>query len=142
MREPNNKAGIDKNKFVYFDQYETFFDYEGKCFLEGHAFRKEKAIVKIQNKKERRTIYRQACGGNAKGLKKNEIGLSRKDIGLLKANPPQCSLVVSRNVFTWIMFFWKHPNHATRVSFKMGLLSLTLGVISIVMGIISVIYMC
>jgi hypothetical protein len=41
------------------------------------------------------------------------------------------------NIWDTIMFYWDHPFHATRISFKTGILSLIIGVISIFISVIT-----
>ena len=40
------------------------------------------------------------------------------------------------NIWDTVMFYWNHPFHATRISFKVGLPSLLIGLISLIIGIL------
>ncbi len=95
-------------------------------------------IVKITY--QNYNIYRRYRQCSAKDLKKYQIGLTQRSISLLCSEKTILgSNQIQLSVGNEHDFFTNHPNHATRMSYKMSLESNKLGKFSIAIGIYSVI---
>lgn len=102
-------------------------------------------IVKISYKSK--SIYRRVELNSACGFVTNILALTPKSITELtnvvinstsiKSDRPQNGAKLTITVGCAVMYYWCHPNSATRMSFRLGLPSLIVGLISIVVSIIS-----
>ncbi|MDR0926410.1 MAG: hypothetical protein LBO69_01415 [Ignavibacteria bacterium] len=126
--------GVNPNdKFVYLDDGESIFDYDDKIILENHNFSKNHKILKVKSGDI--SIYRMAISGNAKWIKKDEVGITPRDKSLLGIKDNDANLSIEKtNTF---MFCWKYPISVVRISFKISLMSVLLGLISILVAVVS-----
>lgn len=116
--------------------YEQIFGkprYSDKKRLKLYAF------VKISF--EGRSIYRRYLTDNSiSGIQNNEVGLTPSSIRLLSTI--RNSQVVGKEVKVskgcWFMYYWSHPFHATRISFKVGFVALVLSILSFALSLFSV----
>jgi hypothetical protein len=91
------------------------------------------SVVKI--KYGRRIIHRSFQARSIKGLDSNNVGLSPSacmELGVELDSVPEKVVVCKGCRF---VFFWNHPNSATRVSFRIGLLSIFIGLICLIIAI-------
>ena len=79
---------------------------------------------------------------NSVGLQDNRVGLTSESIRILFDDLKDVSkeeIKISKgNMWDMILFYWNHPFHATRISFKVGLPALLISVISLIIGILSI----
>lgn len=95
------------------------------------------AIVRIEY--QGRKIRRRYQTDNTLGLTNNQVGLTSESARILFDDIDFSKEVVKvskGNICDTIMFYWDHPFHATRISFKVGLPSLLIGLISLIISII------
>ena len=89
-----------------------------------------------------RTIRRRYMSDNSVGLQDNRVGLTSESIRILFDDLKDVSkeeIKISKgNMWDMILFYWNHPFHATRISFKVGLPALLISVISLIIGILSI----
>lgn len=108
--------------------YEILF---GKKKKNAEQDRQRLSVVKI--KKGNRCIYRKFAARPIVGLDSKSVGLSPNSWQQLQLNNDNIVEVTPSCSFP---FFWYHPNSATRVSFRMGILSISLAIIGIVLSIV------
>ena len=96
------------------------------------------AIVRLEY--NGRIIRRRYQTDNTLGLTNTQVGLTSESARILFDDIPDVSKEVVKvskgNVWDTIMFYWDHPFHATRISFKVGLPSLLIGLFSLIIGIL------
>lgn len=121
--------------FMRTTEYEAIF---GKKKSKSSVRKKRLSVVKIVSDSGD-VVYRRYYGSSA--LPKENIGLSPNSImmlsdsGLTPFKKGQPSQVVSVSKGNYFMYYWTHSFHATRISFKFGMLSVILGIISIILSI-------
>ena len=86
-----------------------------------------------------RKIRRRYQTDNTLGLTNNQVGLTSESARILFDDMPDVSNEVIKiskgNIWDTIMFYWNHPFHATRISFKVGLPSLIIGVVALIVSL-------
>lgn len=86
-----------------------------------------------------RKIRRRYKCENLLGLNSDRIGLTSESVRILFddiQNPSSDQILVTKgNLWDIVMYYWNHPFHATRISFRIGLPSLLLGIVSIILSI-------
>lgn len=96
------------------------------------------AIVRIEY--QGRKIRRRYQTDNTLGLTNNQVGLTSESARILFDDMSDVSKEVVKvskgNIWDTTMFYWDHPFHATRISFKVGLPSLLIGLFSLIIGIL------
>ena len=96
------------------------------------------AIVRLEY--DGRKIRRRYQTDNTLGLTNTQVGLTSESARILFDDMPDVSKEVVKvskgNVWDTIMFYWDHPFHATRISFKVGLPSLLIGLLSLIISIL------
>jgi len=93
------------------------------------------SVVKITNEDSHRSIYRVYRGASVDGLDSKTVMLS--PAALQELDIDNCSnreVAVSQGS-RW-MFYRDHPNAATRISFRIGMLGVLIGLLSMVVSII------
>ena len=74
------------------------------------------------------------------GLTNNQVGLTSESARILFDDLPDVSREVIKiskgNIWDTIMFYWNHPFHATRISFKVGFPSLIIGILALIIGVL------
>lgn len=92
------------------------------------------SVVKISSLN--RVIYRQFAGRAILDLKDDCIGLSPNAWQLLQLDLRKCPCAeVKVEKGCKFMFYWRHSNSATRISFKLGLISIALAVVGIILTV-------
>ncbi|MBQ7020380.1 MAG: hypothetical protein IJN30_05200 [Bacteroidales bacterium] len=98
------------------------------------------AIVRLEYKG--RKIRRRYQTDNTLNLTNNQVGLTSESARILFDDIPDVSnevITISKgNIWDTIMFYWNHPFHATRISFKVGFPSLIIGIAALIIGIIGI----
>ena len=96
------------------------------------------AIVRLEYKS--RAIRRRYQYDSTLHLTSNQVGLTSESARILFDDVPDVSKEVVKvskgNIWDTVMFYWDHPFHATRISFKVGLPSLLIGLLSLIIGIL------
>jgi hypothetical protein len=118
----NSSSYIDEHQDVVWfnnNQYKLIF---GKPrAIDSHN--KLLAVVKINHgKKVIRRRY--MCDMSNVPLTNDELGLTSESTRILFDNTPASGELVSVEKGDWfdsILYYWNHPFHATRISFKIGL---------------------
>ena len=125
----HEESDIDSNaKALFFSkEYEQIFGKTKKSSSQKHQ---RLSIVKITHGK--RVIYRSFQARGVVGLDGNYIGLSPNawyELGLdEKVKDGQ---LVSVTKGWWFYYFWEHPNSATRMSFRIGIIAIFIGFVSL-----------
>ena len=117
------------------NQYEKFFNITYKA--EKYRPWKRK-IIKITNPVENSSIHRMFFGASNLEINGNQFFVPRPSQYMIAANKAGQTFKLKKgNKF---LFYWQHPFHNVRVSFKatliLGLISIILGVIAIIITII------
>lgn len=143
LKEVERKQGYE---FIIVDNEEKLKEYQDKVLLENSMYEKlfgkpfvefgfapwKRKIVKIEFKG--RKIYRMFVGGNAKGVKDKELGLTLGSVYLLFLNDADWkdSEKIKPDKGSKFLFYWNHPKHNVRVAFKLGFISVVLGIIGFI----------
>lgn len=144
IKNQPQSGNYDTVNYIYLEDGESKNDYDDKCFLENKSYHKNRRIIRItnfyeeNNRKKTKSIYRKAISGNRNiklgTTRKNEVGLLRKDLILLKiSQTDNANLKISRDIFCFFAFYIFNPSYATRIS----LISLFLGLLSVILAILS-----
>ena len=92
------------------------------------------AIVKISY--NGRTIRRRyMCDLQNVPLDNDSLGLTSETVRILFDDTPASSnrvIVTKGNLLDSILFYWNHPNHADRISFKIGFIALFISCLSLI----------
>lgn len=120
-------------------------EYEELVFLEPKDFElifrtrdgenkiKGLPIVKIMNPHNGKYVYRAFRTSHEIRGFKDYAGVSYTAIKQISDNSDELNTIdkvyISRGY--QVLFYWNHPNHATRIAIRMGTISIILGVISI-----------
>ncbi len=95
-----------------------------------------------------KSIYRRVELNGATGFLANILALTPKSVGELanivvdgenvKSDCPPKGEMLTITPGCVFMYYWRHPNSATRMSFRLGFPSLLLSIVSLVVGVYSV----
>lgn len=105
--------------------------------------RRRLAVVKITSPLTRRSIYRKyVFCQDYSGITDKNLALHPSSIRELGDNETivGSDVIVSRGCV--LCYFWKHPFHATRISTKLGIISILLAIISIAITIVLSCHCC
>lgn len=98
------------------------------------------AVVRLRYKS--RIIRRRYMCDQTLSLSDDRVGLTSESIRILfddKTDPSQKFITISKgNIWDVFMYYWNHPFHATRISFKVGFISILVGILSLVISVISI----
>lgn len=134
LRDYDAHEMLDKAIFWSRD-YTSIF---GKTLKDSNDSSKRLSIVKISY--NGKSIYRQYIAHPK--MEKAYIGLSPRSIRMLGNIGHNDSLKISVKKGCAICFYWTHPDNATRISVRLGFLSLVLGLLSIIQSILNIIGYC
>lgn len=102
--------------------------------------KKNKLLAIVRLEYNNKVIRRRYKYDNSLNIKGNRVGLTSESIRILfdgKDKVYQEEIRVSKgNFIDTIMFYWDHPFHATRISFKIGLPSLAISIVSLLLSIL------
>lgn len=127
------------------------FDIDSECcaYFQANAYKdifKKKKKDAPQNEQRlsvvkicrcNRKIYRKYITKSPKGLTKDDIVLSLnacQQLGIKKDDTDKNVCVMKS---WWFPFYWYHSNSATRISFRVGLISLFIGLLGVVLSVVS-----
>lgn len=99
--------------------------------------KKRHSIVKITNGSK--SIHRTLRAISTKDFSGNKIAMTSNSLYLLSeqgVSPDKINEVTIDNGCKFC-YYWFHPFHATRISYKLGLLGLMIGIASSILGILS-----
>lgn len=134
---PSDYAYEDLNDAAMFygHSYQTIF---GKKRSESTAAKKRLAIVKIR--KGKRVIHRRFLAEPMKGIGQNELALTPASIRELAihSNSDVVGHEVEVSKGCWFCYYWNHPFHATRISFRLGFPALVISIMSLIASIIAI----
>lgn len=133
---------VDGFVYLHTSLYRRIFD---RARNKSSDKRKQLSIVQITADNGKK-IYREFHGISIKDYKKHHIALTHNSLNLLnettddnRINEPTVLTLSNGNHFPFysLPFYWRHPDKAIRVSFKMGAISVFLGIVSFLLGCLS-----
>lgn len=152
----NESKEPDKNN-VYFEKYSLIENFDDTALMTADNYKKifgkkksevsqEKkliSILRIKSVDTGKIIRRKYMKSPLTGISKEEICISPLSISLLSNNDNssivgQCVEVSKGNIYDVIRFYWDHPFHATRISYRVGLPSLLISIISLLISFFSI----
>lgn len=105
--------------------------------------RRRLAVVKITYPQTHRSIYRKyVFCPDYSGITDNNLALHPSSIRELGDNKTIVGKDVEVSRGSVFLYFWKHPFHATRISTKLGFLSILLALISIAITVVLSCHCC
>lgn len=144
----NSENKPDENGTIYIDN----IDVESECC--AYLYSKTYSVIFGNKKKEttqskqrlsvikicscNKKIYRKYVGVAVKNFQERNIALSANACQQLMLNPRKQESYVCISKGWWFPFYWYHSNSATRISFRIGLISLLVGLIGVVLSIVSI----
>ena len=129
---------IEENQDVAWFNNKRYFELFGKKRGVDH---KNKLLAIVCLKYKGRKIRRRYKCDQTLRLGCNQIGLTSESCRCLfddMRNISQEEICVSKGtLYDVFMYYWNHPFHATRISCKIGMVSLSIGIISLILCLIS-----
>lgn len=113
-------------------QYKIFF---GKTFNEEKYRPWKRGIIKIANTVSNVSILRMYMGASKLGIDDSHFFVPKLSQNMLAINKAEQKYSLKKGSKFW--FYWQHPSHSVRASFKA---TFVLGIISIILGIIGLIH--
>ena len=136
------KLDLEDTAYLSSGAYKKIFDSKRSEVRKG---RKILSVIKIRNPKSGLSIYRKyQYNPDFKGINDNMIALHPASIREL-VNEDNSAIVgetIEVSKGNCFCFFWHHPFHATRISMKLGFISIVLAIISIIVAIITSCHCC
>ena len=138
----------------YFESYSYIEDNQDVVWLNSKQYsalfektrsvdHKNKLLAIVRLVYKNRVIRRRYKCNQSLCLNNKQIGLTSESVRILFDDMPDISkeeINVSKgSIWDVFMYYWDHPFHATRISFKVGILSMILGIVSLIIGIFSLI---
>lgn len=127
---------LDEAVLMTADNYKEIFGYKKSVVSQE---KKLISILRIKSVDSGYIIRRKYMKSLFSGISKEELCLSPLSISLLSDSDN--SSIVGHNVevskgslYDVFRFYWDHPFHATRISYRLGLPSLLLSIISLVLS--------
>lgn len=121
--------------YLYPKVYEEIF---GEKKKESPQNKQRLSVIKIT--KCNRKIYRKYVTKPLTGLKKNVIVISPNSCQQLGFTTNEVEKKVCVSKSWWFPFYLYHSNSATRISFRVGMISLLVGLIGLILSVISIIF--
>lgn len=129
--KPNNEdsnltiESFDERVYLVNGAYEDIF---GIKYKDQDYLPSKRGIIKVQEKGTKRKIYRLFAGGNR--VDSLQIGLSRSSMQILGLDDNQnYDFILSKGYK--FQFMWNHPNHSTRIAYRISLWAIFIGILSI-----------
>lgn len=132
----------------------TFYeDVEGTVFLDGHDFkeifdesrgnsrkyRHSLPIVKITRAETGQSIHRifHTCHTLGSYKKTNYVALTYSSLLQLSTSNEDYKYIDQLEISegSWFPFYWNHPHHATRISMRLGFVSLIISALSFIIAL-------
>ncbi len=124
---------FDERVYLFNGMYEDIF---GIKFQEQNQLPSKRGVVKLNITGTERKIYRLFSGGNR--VNKDEIGLSRTSMQILGIDDNQkYDFILSKGCK--FQFMWNHPNHSTRIAFRLAIWAVFIGLLSVGLTLYSII---
>lgn len=126
----------DNQDVVWFNNTQYVEIFKNKRSLDHN----NKLLAIIRLKYKDRVIRRRYRYDHTLHLTNEQLGLTSESVRILfdDLNASEELVTVSKgNIWDSLMFYWNHPFHATRISFKVGVASVIVGVLSMILSIIS-----
>lgn len=157
---PVNKTGISLNQVTRNNLYSSFCgnpDYEDNVYMSSDSYKeifrklrsqtsvckRRLSVVKITSPITHRSIWRKyVYNPNFSGITDELLVLNPASIRELGENKCIVGSEVIVQKGSVLKYFWKHPFHATRISTKLGVISVVLAVISIVITVLLSCHCC
>ena len=123
----------DDSAFFIPSSYKDIF---GKTKRTSCYSRKILSVVKIEG--NGRSIHRRFRTSILAEVPDAEtVVLSALSCMLLFDNvPPEDEMAVTVSKGSWLSYYWNHPFHATRISFRVGLPALIISVVSLILAVL------
>ena len=138
-KDVNDCGYVESNQDVAWFNSQQYKD-EELFGIKRSLDKKNKLLAIVRLEYNGRIIRRRYQTDNTLGLTDTQVGLTSESARILFDDIPDVSKEVVKvskgNVRDTIMFYWDHPFHATRISFKVGLPSLLIGLFSLIIGIL------
>ena len=101
--------------------------------------RQRKLLSVVRIKGDGPAIYRRYRSSRFVHLPDDDsVGLSALSCSLLLGNDSVENAEVTVSKGCWFGYYWNHPFHATRVSFRLGMPALLISIVSLILSICSV----
>lgn len=159
--DSNHSKRMCENRVLYVEDVESFQDTivlhsssfknvfnipKYQYFQKWYNFSRRCPVVKISY--GNRTIYRRVELLSVSGFKQHYAGLTNKSLGELsqiiydnkgnnKSDKPKKGSRITIKPGSTLLYYWQHPNSATRMSFRIGLPSLIISIVSLICSLIS-----
>ena len=138
-----NTKFVDQYGYIESNQDVVWFhssEYKELFGIKRSLDKKNKLLAIVRLGYKGRVIRRRYQYDSTLRLTSNQVGLTSESARILFDDMQDVSKEVVKvskgNVWDTIMFYWDHPFHATRISFKVGLPSLLIGLLSLIIGIL------
>ena len=133
---------INQEDAVYMTS-KAYADVFGKSRKDSSRCRKRLSVVKIYSPITGKSIYRQYVFNlNFSGLTDDDIALNPASIRELCGPGFDNSDIVGSEIEVYkgclFSYYWHHPFHATRISMKLGLISILLALVSIAISLLAI----
>ena len=132
----NSAATLNDVAYVQSSDYAKIIG-EKKC--NQSTGKKRMTIVKIQHGKK--SIHRRLCSVSAQGFTSGNIAISMNSFYELAEEGKKKDEIenVSVSKGCHFCYYWNHPFHATRISARLGFISVFFAIISIILTILSIV---
>ena len=122
-------------------------DYDDVAFLNNRIYSKIFGEKRAESCDEQKllSVVKIACGGKSihrayrcsANMTKNTVALTQNSQRLLFGSLTNADYVTISKGSKFI-YFWNHPFHATRISMRLGVVSVALAIVSIIISVISI----
>ncbi len=132
LSESDNTLYFNEKVAITSNTYKEFFKYP--CQRSRRL-----AILKItytDDCSRKYTIWRAANTKGINGITNDTIGLPFDALWELNATHSSPDKVAQMSKGCWLPFFFNHPNHAARISTRIGLFSICLAIIGIIISFV------
>lgn len=143
QNENHNKGLCSENRVLYLDLDFPILEWNENVIvipsLHRQLCRGNNKYIKITSEASGKSIYRSCFGLNAKNFTNEYIALTSDSVRKLKLSKEHSKgeVTVCIKSSWWLPFFWYHPFHATRISMRIGVISVIIGLVGVILSIIS-----
>lgn len=125
---------LQDSVFMSSKSYSSIF---GESRSESNCYKRRLAVVRIKSITTHKSIYRKyVFSPKYEGLDDNNLALHPSSIRELGNNNEIVGSDVIVSPGSALLYYWRHPFHATRISTKLGVCSIILGILSIILTIV------
>lgn len=146
-KSKNNQHGVDSSDSSFYIDETDVSEMEDKAIFWSGDYAKifGKNLKNSSNSSKRLSIIKISYNGHSihrqyiarPRMETKYVAISPRSIRMLGDFDQKESVEVSIEKGNLFPFYWDHPDHATRLSARLGLLSVILGVLSIVISLLS-----